>query len=887
MSCCSDIVPICPCGEFIHPAIITNVPGLDQITYRVGDYTTFRHALLRSLPGENSLTTTVNNVVRQNWRPGAKGDLALQMMEWWAYLADILTFYNERGANEFFLRTADQPETVNRLVYLLGFRPRPGIGATGAVAALLNGSAPVTLPQGFQIQSNPGPGQPAQIFELDERTTVSPPDAIPVDPPPVSGLTLVLDTASSTPTVTSVALVLGNTISGLKVGDQLLVLKKGWTGTDADYALGSLASLTPGKDPRGNAFTKIFLTQIAAGSDFAGAAILGSATGYRLLKSKQTSLLYQYAARSDWKSVSGAGASAFADLASIVRQINAGDPVLFTDPNWLSRSQLVSVASVSELIYYANYDQNNHDPTKAPASSSSQAVAAIPIPHTQISFAPSLSETAAPATTQVIYAWNEVGQLIDPAALGPSFTASASAAFAASQPSAAAAALQISSQLAVSPPSGTAMPANDAAENIFLEDSAGNGVEAEYPPVSAGQTQVTLTVPPPGFPAQSLPALISPLRLLFNLLPVSRGKKVTGEVLGTGNAAVAGQDFTLQKTPVTYFQATGAAAVSGDSFSSTVQVWVNGMEWSEVPTLYNQPANAQVFITKEDEQGQTHVIFGDGQNGQRPPTGAGIVATYRYGSGADSPTAGTLTNILQPLPGLKSIRNPVAAGGGADPDAPDKVRQLAPLTVLTFGRAISIDDYEAIAAHAPGVTRAKAEFAFDPTAQRPRVTIWVGDNGAAAAAAQTALAGAADPNRITAVILATKISVTLNAALVIDPKYDPTAVIDAAQSALVDADTGLGLFGVNRLGINEAVYDSQIYAACMVPGVLAVKELNFEHLAGPATGGRSLAWAIRQHVPARNFHRPVVQPQCTDHRHDPGSGGYFFLDPANLTLTQA
>ena len=66
------------------------------------------------------------------------------MVEWWAYLADVLTFYNERIANQAYLGTADLPESVNRLIQLLGYRPRPAIGATGMVAALVDGPKPVT-----------------------------------------------------------------------------------------------------------------------------------------------------------------------------------------------------------------------------------------------------------------------------------------------------------------------------------------------------------------------------------------------------------------------------------------------------------------------------------------------------------------------------------------------------------------------------------------------------------------------------------------------------------------------------------------------------------------------------------------------------------------------
>ncbi len=73
----------CPCETFVFPQSITNPPGRSRINYRVGDFIAFREALLRSRPGEVELA---------NWRPGAQGDLAVQMIEWWAYVADILRF---------------------------------------------------------------------------------------------------------------------------------------------------------------------------------------------------------------------------------------------------------------------------------------------------------------------------------------------------------------------------------------------------------------------------------------------------------------------------------------------------------------------------------------------------------------------------------------------------------------------------------------------------------------------------------------------------------------------------------------------------------------------------------------------------------------------------
>src|SRR5207248_1941363 len=88
---------------------------------------------------------------------------------------------------------------------------------------------------------------------------------------------------------------------------------------------------------------------------------------------------------------------------------------------------------------------------------------------------------------------------------------------------------------------------------VLIEDVNGNGAVG----VVDGATSMHLVDP--------VPVLMPPLRTLFNLLAVSRGKTVTHEVLGSGNALVAGQDFVLQNAPVTYLQ--GPDSKSGDNYS--------------------------------------------------------------------------------------------------------------------------------------------------------------------------------------------------------------------------------------------------------------------------------------------------------------------------------
>ena len=800
----SNIPTICPCETFDHPRVIVNPPGRNVIAYRVGDYTAFRHALLLSLPAEAELL---------HWRPSAKGDLALQLLEWWAYLSDILTFYNERIANQAYLRTADLPESVRRLIRILGYRPRPGIGATGVVAALINAPTPLTLQQGFQIQSEPGPGKQPQIFELVTTTQINPPDAIAADPRPDPSL-VQLDSAKN-PTI-----LLKNAVTTVEVGDELLLMEDGWVGqSDHYYALIKVKDVHQEKDPRGKTNTRVAFS-------FVGSHTLpgnAQAKKYHLMKSFQFAHLWPYP--------TNAGVvinkdNDEVDLESITRQIKVGAPVLFEIPNGTLDPQLVSITSYSELVWYANTG-NLSDPTQPPALPTPP----IPIPHTHIKFNPKLTDDwdSNKSAVLVRYNWQDVGQLTE----FPSTTVSTTAITLSAVPP------------AIFPPGNNL--------SVLIEDANGKGAAAQGT-VEGDPSTLQLT----GISERSLP-LMPPLRVLFNLLPVSRGKTVSREILGSGDATIAGQEFVLQKSPLTYLLS--GDSTLGGSYKSTLRVWVNGVEWKEVPSFYGQAANAYVFVTREDENNKTHVQFGDGINGARLPSSVNnVVVTYRYGSGVDAPNAGTLNVIVQPQPNLKAIHNPVPVGGGADPDPPQQIRRYAPRSVLTFGRAVSGDDYETIAAQAPGVARARSYWAFDPNEQRALVTVYVGDDDSAVHAANIALAGAADPNRPVKVLPAVAIPIKLSFTLSIDPAYLAPDVVTTTTAALLDADTGL--FGINAIRIGQSVYQSQIDATCLsVPGTRALHNLHF------------------------SIDRGAGFKEETGFRYDPGEGGFFQLQSDNLIIT--
>ncbi len=835
----------CPCEQCQGPSVVANRPGLAQIADRVNDFTGFRQALLRSRPGEQAIS---------GWRP-APGDLGLQIMEWWAYLGDVLTFYNERIANESYLRTATQSSSVANLVALLGYEPAPGIAATGSVAAVRSAAhpnEPLVIPAGLRLSSVATPGVAAQTFEADASASFTGASSVPVTPAPA--LPLALDSAGNPQSV-----LMSGQVSGVKAGDRLVLAEKGFAGNDDNWSLVTVGSLTPAPDP-GTGAINTLVTFSAGGwgptpapsppPDFGfrrhvnpggrigiidryhwtagtmpapGPGSSPQSADYRLMRPTGAAALWNN------QSAIGGGQVVIApgdpgltvQLSTAIRTISPGDMVLF-DGGAGAASALTVVASLADVLWAVPYPVL---PGVSPPNPADIAVA-----HTQLTLALAdldcevlLAAQQADTTGSVTvrYGFKDVGQIIAvPAPDLPSLPAS------------------VTVPASYTPPDGGA--------TAFLADATGAGVLVTVSAAGPGQVTLTGAGTPP---ATITTALAVPLQLLPDVVPVSRGTTVPSEVLGSGNAALINQSFTLSKSPLTYL-------ASGNGAVAALAVYVDGVQWQQVSSLYGQAPSARVFVvSRSPDQSVTTVTFGDGVNGARLTSGSGnVTATYRYGSGALSPPAGRLTTISQPQPNLAAISNPVAVSGGADPQPLDDVRVSAPASVFTFGRAISAVDYEVVASQAPGVSRVAASWTFDGAGQRALVTVYVGDDQAAVAAASAALAGADDPNRPVSVRGATPVELELACTLVVAADRQVAATVAAAAAAI--SDSADGMFSPAGLGIGQRLYRSAIDAALMVPGVVAVRNLTVTQPDGTVLGEFS----------------------------DPGEGSFFDLPPGNVSI---
>jgi hypothetical protein len=209
------------------------------------------------------------------------------------------------------------------------------------------------------------------------------------------------------------------------------------------------------------------------------------------------------------------------------------------------------------------------------------------------------------------------------------------------------------------------------------------------------------------------------ITLYGNVVDATQGQS-TGEVLGNGNATVAYPSFMLSHSPLTYVSAATPSGVS-----STLGVQVNELEWTEEDDLAEATPTDRVYVTSQDDSGDTTVVFGNGVHGRRLPTGtANVKATYRYGMGsAGNVAAGQISQLAtQPL-GAQGVTNPLPATGGADADPIDQSRANAPFAVMALDRLVSVRDYADFTRTYAGIGKAVAARLTDGREQLVHVSI--------------------------------------------------------------------------------------------------------------------------------------------------------------------
>jgi uncharacterized phage protein gp47/JayE len=192
-------------------------------------------------------------------------------------------------------------------------------------------------------------------------------------------------------------------------------------------------------------------------------------------------------------------------------------------------------------------------------------------------------------------------------------------------------------------------------------------------------------------------------------IPVEEGRLYQAELIGTGDGS-ANQRYPLAH-PGLILRPTGSAAPVADvllttTLSATVQAWTLR------ETLAFSQGGQFDFAIEIDENDQATVVFGDGNFGAVPPSGAQIAATYRTGGGTvgNVPAGAIQTIVGAPQLALLGgkVTNLAAATGGADRESIAHAVQQAPAVFRSLRRAVTASDYEALALSFQGVGKARA-----------------------------------------------------------------------------------------------------------------------------------------------------------------------------------
>lgn len=821
----------CGCCEGIGaetPVKVDSRAGLSAIAYRVGTHSRFVASMLARLAALPALKTRADD------------DFSIALLDAWATVADVLTFYQERIANESYLRTATERNSLLQLARLIGYRLRPGVAASAYLAFTIEGAPGSTgtaiIDVGIKVQSIPGPNEQPQTFETidklsaDARWNAMKPRL--TQPQPIStGMDSILFKGTATKLAKGDALLIVAPDSSGNVDKELRRVADVREDTDNKQ---TMVKLVPSPRfvvvpfGRGTLISGQFLSATLAFNTstiqsqvlnkswnafdlnaFARAQRYSIDQMYQVIASRyrisppppntavfamrKRAALFGYNAP-DWKAMADSTHTNYGAS-------NTNWPLpAFNTSTTLYLDQVYKEIKVGDWVVVSR--RNNTDVIAQITSVLETAAAyfAISGQVTAITF-----DTGVDVTLASMDELRATRVYIIPEQLMPDELSNTNP-------------VQVS-PIALDGP----VPGLAPGQTILI-----SGRRADADGVSDAEVAVISDVTlDAGYTTLKLvndlqhPYLRDTVSINGNVALATHGE-TTRETLGAGDTSQAYQQFALKQSPLTYVPApneTGAA--------STLQVFVNDVQWREQDNLVDAGPRDRVFVTLTSDDGKTTVEFGDGATGARVPTGhENVRAVYRKGIGkGGNVTAGQLSLLMSRPLGVKAVTNPIAASGGDDPEVLAHARTNAPLTILTLGRIVSLHDYQDFARAFAGIAKALATWTWDGERRGVFVTVAGPDGKPVPADGMTyktllaAMQNGGDPYVPLRVQTYSSASFQVSAKIKIDPDYAANsdrvlAAIDAALRAAYS-------FDAREFG--EPVQLSQVIALMHnVAGVIAV-----------------------------------------------------------------
>ena len=863
-----------PCGccegvEVVTPLSVASRPGLAALHYRVGTHAAFLETMLARLSSSEFPALA-------DCRPRDSSDFSVALLDGWATIADVLTFYQERIANEGYLHTATEARSVLELARLVGYELRPGVAASVYLAYTLDDGHDVVIPTGSRVQSVPGPGELPQPFETSEPLNAH------------SALNVLRPRLTRPQVITrgTRKVWFGGIATGLQKGDGLLVdLGDGdnrfferVAAVDVDHeaqrtvvTLGTEDADEPGPAP-------IALRDLVR-------ALVTSARGQQLLRrdkevgdppafpstgaggDRYLRLLSNFRpdlAQALTKAVASAPvtepqavrvyamrtkASVFGHNAPLKVTPHTNAEPTFREWTFFEHEQITEVADTVNLDasydkvlpnswVVIDYNAVDQDVKALPPKIFDDAGVLITRAR-QVNAGASRAQYGMSGPTTVVMLDDE---WLDRAYLhnrkpGDEFEiVRKSAVFVQSEE------LTLAEEPIPDDVCGTVLELDalydglDPGRALVVSgeradvDGTSGVLAAELVRVAAVAQVPTLhAAPRPGDMVHSFVLLDgdgldhcyerATLSIYGNVVHATHGE-TRAEVLGSGDATVPFPRFTLRQSPLTYVSAPTPSGVQ-----SSLEVRVNEVRWPARSSLAELGSTDRGYITRTDDASATTVVFGDGTHGRRLPTGIeNVRAGYRNGIGkGGNLDIGRLTQLATKPLGVKDVNNPVPATGGADADGRDQAKANVPVSLKAFDRLVSLADYADFARVFAGVGKATATRL---TAGHRRVVfvtvagvddIPIDESSDLLVNLRRALHRFGDPDLAVEVGPRRLLLADLTAGVRLDPDYEWASVEPNIRDALVTA------LGFDHREIGQDLSESEVLAIIQrQPGVVSV-----------------------------------------------------------------
>jgi hypothetical protein len=823
----------CGCCEGLSvetPVAIYNRPGLPAIAYRVGAYASVRQSLLARL-------SDAQWPVLRQLRTRDNDDFTVALLDAWAVTSDVLTFYQERIANESYLRTATERLSILEQSHLLGYQLAPGLAAGTYLAFTMETTPgapglapkPVQLAIGTRVLSVPGQDQQPQTFETIEAIEARP-EWNAILPQLTEPQTLAWDMTE---------IWLEGTNLTLAVGDVLLII--GDAGGAKQASLRRVTKVAPDAAANRTALTLVTISKpedtetaesVAAGppsvfvmrtiaspfghnapqeaiytdgklTDFQEWLLDGESDNQLTLSNRQEKIFadsWVVVERENneephqrlWTVTQVTAVTHLSvakyGIAGIGTQLSFDIDVWITDAEDLTALRKITVAAQNEVLPVAEL------PLTDPVYGSTLALNMV-VDGLRLGRPVAVSGKCQRLRIKSVAVTFSAGQLPDtgefpdfpgqpdlpdfpdirlPPILvldsgGFLFLSVGDILLMAAPPMTVAGSLlgvltpqEFTAALGETSPPRLRLQVIDRDGKTGRVDISAGAIELvaaakedkavseiafiHTDPITAivyDRDRTTLQL------ADALTNVYdrATVRINANVAASTHGESAK-ELLGSGDATLAYQTFTLRQPPLTYI-----SADTPNGRASTLKIYVSDVLWQEAPFFYGRGATERIYILRHDDDGHTTVRFGDGINGARLPTGQNNVrAEYRKGSGLGGLVeAGQISQLLSMPLGLKDVVNPEEAEGAEDPESLDDARRNAPTTVLTLDRAVSLQDYEDFARTFAGVAKAQAVWVWDGRKRRIFLTVAgvdgavLEEDGAVIANLKMALRGYGDP----------------------------------------------------------------------------------------------------------------------------------------------